>query len=98
MRTHRLLFTLTMPGNPSASSAWRDPGRRPETLVRSVPDDRARQLLAGHGLHWYRWPDGWTAQVAVRELRPRERAPKDTGFAGYGWMVASLIRSGEIQP
>lgn len=50
---------------------------------------------------YYNFGDGWGAQVNVEiidgiEARKRRKASK--GFAGYDWMVKSIIYFGDIDP
>ena len=44
--------------------------------------------------------DGWTAQIEVREVSYKEAnqlKKRSVGFSSYDWMIASLIKYGNIQ-
>ncbi len=91
-----IVFELTMPGRGSWNGRWSGEAER-HVLIRyndAVPKD-----LIGNS-YTYRWDDGWTACVTVSRAtaaEARKLMRLSSGFCGYGWMVDSLIRCGEIK-
>lgn len=89
----RVEFTLSMPGNNAWNGRWSGEGKH-YAIVRTLADKTAVQL---DGKHWdYSFGDGWRAAVDARVLAPREKAKASAGFAGYDWMVASILSDGDI--
>lgn len=91
-----IVFKLTMPNRGSWNGKWSQENRlfvrcRTEAAVPKELWDRS---------FYYRWPDGWTACVSA-ERRPAKEAQKlqkkSAGFCGYDWMIASIIKYGEIR-
>ena len=92
----KLCFELTMPGRGSWNGKWSGKKDR-HIIIRSVDDQKAESLNGR--LFYYKWPDGWTACVAVSDVDSKEAArlkKKSRGFCGYDWMVDSIIRYGMI--
>ena len=95
-----LVFTLTMPHAASWNGRWSGEGGN---YVRGAKfTDAAFKKLPKNliGEHCYRWSDGWEACVTVEEVTGREkvkRLKKSDGFSSYGWMITSLLRTGEIR-
>lgn len=92
-----LAFELDMPCAPSWNGRWSGEGR---PHVKIVNRGRSQQTaskdaeLLATGSYTYRWSDGWTARVTVRQVDAKEAAQlrrKSAGFCGYDWMVASLL-------
>lgn len=91
-----IVFELTMPGVGSWNGKWRGAGKlyvrtRKE---REVPKDYWNKCF------FYRWDDGWeacvtTTKMPIPEARKLER--KSSGFAGYDWMIESIIKHGTIK-
>jgi hypothetical protein len=89
----RVEFRLAMPGRSSWDGKWSGDDRN-LTLERKLDDEKATQL---DGRTWsYGWPDGWRAEVSARVIRVEEREVPSSGFHGYDWMVASILRHGRI--
>ena len=96
-----LIFKLTMPNPPSWNGKWSGENEN-HTLARSFSDEEFSNLPKNIiGNHFYRWNDGSTACVNVKEVpneNARKRALKGTvGFIGYQWMIDELIKYGEIR-
>ena len=86
-------FRLAMPNRGSWDGKWSGEDRN-YTLVRDFDADRASQL---DGRSWsYSWPDSWRAEVSARVVSEGEALEQSHGFNGYDWMVASILRYGEI--
>lgn len=96
-----LAFTLSMPGKGSWNGKWSGEGR-PFVIVRNLGQSKAARAKgeALTGDYGYAWDDGWRANVNVREVdakEARQLRAKSVGFFGYGWMVDSLLRHGDIR-
>lgn len=89
--SQRVVFELSLGGGSSSA----DTRSRRHRIVRSLRRDEAASLVRQRSFT-YRWDDGWFAFIEVRNALPRERVQTDN-FAGYGWMVDSIIRHGEIR-
>lgn len=90
-----IVFELSMPGKGSWNGKWTEEGRcyvRTRSQ-RSVPKDAWNKSFR------YRWDDGWEACVTVTQM-PATEARKlerhSVGFAGYDWMIRSIIKYGKI--
>lgn len=98
-------FTLTMPNVASWNGKWSGEGMG-YFITRSFPDkseqaNKIKELLAGrsHQDFYYRWDDGWGANVCMEISNAascRKLRKKSAGFCGYDWMVDSIIKNGEI--
>lgn len=100
-------FELTMPSVGSWNGKWTSADKK-HYIVKSVSDrylkeqEHLKPLLAeGKDSWWYSWNDGWGANVTAEvidgeEAKRRRKASK--GFAGYDWMVASILHHGVIKP
>lgn len=86
-------FQLKMPRRSSWNGAWSG-DKRNFSLVRELDAEDAAKL---GGKSWtYRWSDGWIACVSARVVIDRDLLAASDGFCGYGWMVDSILRYGEI--
>jgi len=94
-------FTLTMPNCGSWDGRWSGEGRihcrvfnyRSQKAIR-----RAQRAVDGQS-YYYSWGDGWGASVSVREVtaaEARRLRRKSCGFAGYDWMIRSILEYGRI--
>lgn len=48
----------------------------------------------------YRWEDGWCAHIEAKLVETKEKTAilrKSRGFAGYDWMVDSILSKGIIE-
>src|SRR3990167_7206260 len=96
-----LLFELSMPSANSWNGRWSGEERyhaltRKFTTVKG--GKHAAEILA-QGSFYYRWDDGWSACITVKEATPAEAraaTKRSVGFAGYDWMVDSILRDGKI--
>lgn len=93
-------FTLTMPSSPSWNGKWSGADRL-WCVVREYTEARATEIAkATSSTHYYyRWDDGWAANVQARIVSAAEAAKlrkKSAGFKGYEWMIDSIERYGKI--
>jgi hypothetical protein len=89
-----LAFILTMPGCISWDGKWSGAGNV-YARVRSF-----RSAAPKPGNYPYSWPDGWRANIEVRPVDRSEAAKlrkRTVGFAGYDWMIDSIVKHGRIQ-
>lgn len=90
-----IVFTLTMPGRGSWNNAWSGEG---QIYARMREERFVPQEIVGKSFY-YRWDDGWCACVDMQKMPARETRrlkQKSIGFAGYDWMLDSLIKDGYI--
>ena len=95
-------YILTMPKNNAWNGKWTGDDKL-YARVRKI-DERSKLPkpdldLVGQSFT-YDFPDGWQAQVEVKEVSASEAKQlklKSVGFAGYDWMVASLLKNGHIE-
>ena len=88
-----LKFTLSMPNIGSWDGKWTGEGRN-YCRVR-----RVKGKLPSKDYYHYNFGDGWSAGVSVREVTAKEarHARKHTaGFAGYDWMIDSILKNDKI--
>lgn len=80
-----------------ASSSTPHPSPPKERVkVRVLTGDEADRVLESP-VYTFGWSDGWSATVTAREMKLGEKPPKVQDFAGYDWMIDSIIRHGEIR-
>ena len=90
-----VVFTLTMPNRSSWNNKWSGDG---EVYARALSNKKVPQQVIGQSFY-YRWNDGWTACVSVEKMDCKEANKimrKSRGFAGYDWMIRSILRLGRI--
>jgi hypothetical protein len=92
-----LAFLLSMPHAASWNGKWSGEGQC-YALLRKFPNKTAERIYAGSP-YFYRWPDGWCAEVEVQkpnaaDSRKLRKATK--GFWGCEWMVDSIFLRGKI--
>jgi hypothetical protein len=102
----RVEFKLSMPGKASWDGHWSGEGKH-YARVQTITNKAAVKLFGSDWNHRpaedtrrsfsYNWSDGWSAQVTVRIMFAGEKARKSDGFAGYDWMIDSILRHGEIR-
>ena len=97
-----LSFELTMPNVGSWNGKWTGESKK-YFVVRKVNDDVANIIFKNDTLlqenFYYRFGDGWGANVCVEVVDFKEaqkRRRKSAGFAGYEWMIDSIIKHNEI--
>lgn len=97
-----LAFVLTMPGVNTWNGRWSGEGEL-FVDIRNIgrakaSEEKGRALIEGSS-YFYRWDDGWCAEVSVSEVtaaEARKMRAKSKGFMGYNWMVNNLLATGEI--
>lgn len=100
---HYVAYVLSMPNKGSWDGKWtgeKDVHVRCRKICDKAWNNRVTKEpeLAGKSFY-HDFGDGWTAKIEVKEVTEKEaRALKkrSVGFAGYDWMIASLIYSGDI--
>lgn len=90
-----IVFELSMPHASSWNGKWSGAGKKYICVMdqRTVPKELWDKDF------YYRWDDGWEACVSVRKVYWREAQKLEkmsVGFAGYDWMIDSLIQRGYI--
>lgn len=98
-------FQLTMPNVGSWNGKWTGADRK-YYVIRKLSDrymkskEHFKDLLEKNRDNWhYSWNDGWGANVTAEIIDAKEatkRRKNSAGFAGYDWMVDSIIYYGEI--
>jgi hypothetical protein len=100
----QLSFELTMPNVGSWNGKWTGADRK-YYIIKSVSDKffkmQIEPLLEGKTKqNWhYSWNDGWGANVQLELIDAKEatkRRKLSKGFAGYDWMVSSIMQDGTI--
>lgn len=90
-----IVFELTMPNRGSWNGKWSGDNRK---FIRLRKNSEVPKNLVDKR-YTYSWDDGWTACVTVTRM-PADEAHKlerkSDGFAGYDWMIDSIIRYGTI--
>jgi len=102
-----LSFELTMPNIASWNGHWSGEDKK-YFIIKKVSKkffDRQEYFRTlkekGYDNFYYRWEDGWGANVRVEIIdgkKSAERRKQSQGFAGYDWMVQSIMLCGEIKP
>ena len=90
-----IVFELTMPHAGSWNGKWTGADRR---YIRTRAEHLVPKELWGRDFR-YRWDDGWEANVSVTKMpapEARKLERKSAGFAGYDWMIRSIISYGKI--
>jgi len=99
-------FELTMPGVNSWNGRWSGEGRKyyiiKNLTERFVKNNEHLKFLneSGRDSFYYRWSDGWAANVDVERIdgvQARKRRKMSAGFCDYDWMVTSIIQKGRIE-
>lgn len=98
MNKKRVLFTLTMPTCNSWNGRWSGEGV-PYRKRMELKAETADKILADP-YYRYRFSDGWVAGVVVEEITTAKQwkdARKTAGFAGYDWMINSIVEHQDIE-
>ena len=100
-----LSFELTMPNRGSWNGQWSGQDKK-YYVIKKVSDkyiaskDHFKELLKdGYDNFYYRWSDGWGANVRVEIIDSKEAAKRrkiSKGFCGYDWMIDSILFYGKI--
>src|SRR5438094_479233 len=96
-----LSFELSMPGRGSWNGRWSGEDKFYAVVEKfgTLKSEAIASVILSKQPYFYRWNDGWSARIDVREvdkgqaLRIKKRS---CGFAGYEWMVVSIIEHGVI--
>lgn len=92
-----LAFLLSMPHAASWNGKWSGEGKC-YAILRKFSDNTAERILR-NAPYFYRWTDGWCAQIEVRKpdaSESRKLRKASEGFCGYDWMVDSILYRGKI--
>lgn len=92
-----IAFILTMPNNNSWNGRWSG-DRDLFVIVKKIEKKLANELLEIENFR-YRWDDGWTANIEIKEIDSKEAnklRKKSQGFRGYEWMINSIIENKKI--
>lgn len=103
-----LIFTLSIPNVGSWDGKWISSDKC-FAIKKKVSDDLAKKIMNGSTKSnnevtpsvsfSYNFGDGWRASVKVIQTNAREADKimrKSQGFAGYDWMVDSILLNQEI--
>ena len=89
-------FTLTMPNVNSWNGRWSGEGHE-YSICRAFRTNaekaRAAELIDKD--YYHNFGDGWTACISCTQIDSKEAAKsrkRSAGFAGYDWMIDSLIK------
>jgi hypothetical protein len=94
-----------MPGVASWNGKWTGSDKQYFVIRKSSKTWLSKQehfktlLEKGEDSFYYRWDDGWAANVTVKIIdgpEARKRRKASAGFAGYDWMVNSIMYKGKI--
>jgi hypothetical protein len=98
-------FQLTMPNVGSWNGKWTGSDRK-YYVVKKISDrymkskEHFKALLEKRKDYWhYSWNDGWGANVTAEIIdgtEARKRRKETVGFAGYEWMIDSILYYGSI--
>lgn len=106
-------FELTMPNRGSWNGKWSGEDRKyfiirkfHEKLFKERYQDKLfpmptdpNKLRPDTKGFYYRWEDGWGANVQAEIVESKEankRRKISSGFCGYDWMVESILKHGKI--
>lgn len=98
----KLLFTLGMPNVGSWNGTWgseKSLHARIRTFRKTKSNEEKIKKLVESGYFYYNFGDGWGASVTVTIPTDKDvlRVKKHSiGFAGYDWMIDSILSYGEI--
>lgn len=102
-----LCFQLTMPRCNSWNGRWSDEERPHTKVLRFTHSSRFTSRLIDFRLehhitdcHYdYEFGDGWTASVRVFDVTDDQASALEkasAGFAGYDWMIDSIVANNKI--
>lgn len=94
----KVVFKLSTPNVGSWNGRWTGEGKN-YIHIRQLSENKLSEIgvTDDHPQSWYyRWDDGWGANVSCRILKKGERLPKSDGFCGYEWMIDSILNHGKI--
>ena len=97
-------FKLTMPNVGSWNGKWTGANNN-YYIIKSVSNkyfkENIEKLFEGKQTNnfYYNFGDGWRANIELERIdctEGRKRRKESKGFAGYDWMVDSIIKCGVI--
>jgi hypothetical protein len=96
-----LAFKLTMPVAASWNGHWSGEDQL-HVRTRNISEDLAKEVLGNSDKKFfgYHWSDGWFASIEVFQVDSTEEQKlikESVGFAGYDWMIDSILAYGKIQ-
>lgn len=99
-------FELKMPNAGAWNGKWTGANRQYFIIKKITTNVMKRSYFKRlvedcHETWYYNFGDGWTASVRaeiIHHSRGKERREISSGFAGYDWMVDSIISFGNIIP
>jgi len=91
----KLCFTLSMPSRGSWNGRWSGENDLYARIVdfSKKDQDKVNKILENR-YYSYRWNDGWSACITVKEvdsIEARKIKKKSSGFCGYDWMIKNII-------
>ena len=95
-------FTLTMPGCPSWNGRWSQEDQLHVMCRVFRETSKNCEMLAPllkKKFFSYQWDDGWRACVEVQQVgrgEAQKLRKQSCGFAGYDWMIDSILKHGII--
>ena len=90
-----LAYVITMPNVGSWNGKWtgeKNLYARTFYYRKNTRVENAKKILQ-RAPYYFRWDDGWTACIQVKEvdLKEKRKIDKNTkGFIGYDWMIDSI--------
>lgn len=91
-------FKLSMPNVGSWNGRWSGENDLYIRFKKLTNKQIEESKIEEKGYH-YSFGDGWSANVSVFAVDSKERQKlqrKSKGFAGYDWMIDSIIKNGKI--
>lgn len=91
-------FKLTMPNTASWDGRWSGESDL-HVKFRTLTDKQIEESGIIEGDHYYDFGDGWGANVNVSVVSSKTKQDLikiSRGFAGYEWMIGSIIKHGAI--
>jgi hypothetical protein len=93
-----LAFKLSMPNVGSWNGRWSGENDL-YVRTRKFKNKELEESPIEERNYHYSFGDGWSANVNVVQIDSKERTKlerKSRGFAGYDWMIDSIINNGKI--
>lgn len=95
--TYKTVFILSMPNVGSWNGKW---SGSDNLYCRVFPyKGKIHDEILGKNFY-YNFGDGWGANVEVRKVESKEASKmkrNSKGFAGYDWMIASIVKNNCIR-
>ena len=93
------VFILTMPNCGYWNGKWTGAGEVRARVMRAIMYRKPLYPNVKEKNYYYNFGDGWGANIQVKLVTKREAKEyekKSVGFAGYDWMIDSIIEHGRI--